>query len=175
MGTSKGYAFFEYIDESVTDSACTGLNGMKLGDKTLLVQRAQLGARSKDLPAITASSLPSTNPLLTATLLGMPLMGSTSPPPPTHTILLLNMATSDELLREDEYQTLMADVREECGKLGLVKAVVIPKTDSSPLARVYVQYTCKGDAQSAHQNLGGRRYNGRSIVSHFVEDDMLKL
>jgi len=42
-GNSKGYAFFEYLESGVTDRACQGLNGMKLGDKTLLVQRAHLG------------------------------------------------------------------------------------------------------------------------------------
>jgi splicing factor U2AF subunit len=45
-GLSKGFAFCEYLDEPVTDRACTGLNGMKLGDKQLLVQRASIGAKN---------------------------------------------------------------------------------------------------------------------------------
>nr|3VAF_A Chain A, Splicing factor U2AF 65 kDa subunit [Homo sapiens]3VAF_B Chain B, Splicing factor U2AF 65 kDa subunit [Homo sapiens]3VAG_A Chain A, Splicing factor U2AF 65 kDa subunit [Homo sapiens]3VAG_B Chain B, Splicing factor U2AF 65 kDa subunit [Homo sapiens]3VAH_A Chain A, Splicing factor U2AF 65 kDa subunit [Homo sapiens]3VAH_B Chain B, Splicing factor U2AF 65 kDa subunit [Homo sapiens]3VAI_A Chain A, Splicing factor U2AF 65 kDa subunit [Homo sapiens]3VAI_B Chain B, Splicing factor U2AF 6 len=39
-GLSKGYAFCEYVDINVTDQAIAGLNGMQLGDKKLLVQRA---------------------------------------------------------------------------------------------------------------------------------------
>ena len=44
-GMSKGYCFFEYVDASVTDRAIAGLNGTKLGDKTLLAQRASLGSK----------------------------------------------------------------------------------------------------------------------------------
>ena len=39
-GNSKGYGFFVYQDQSVTDVACQGLHGMKMGEKTLTVRRA---------------------------------------------------------------------------------------------------------------------------------------
>ena len=39
-GNSKGYGFFVYQDPSVTDVACQGLHGMKMGEKTLTVKRA---------------------------------------------------------------------------------------------------------------------------------------
>ncbi|KAJ0888788.1 putative RNA recognition motif domain, nucleotide-binding alpha-beta plait domain superfamily [Helianthus annuus] len=39
-GNSKGYAFCVYQDLSVTDIACAALNGIKMGDKTLTVRRA---------------------------------------------------------------------------------------------------------------------------------------
>ncbi|KAJ2887571.1 hypothetical protein FB639_001219 [Coemansia asiatica] len=37
---SRGFAFCEYMDPNVTDIACQGLNGMELGDRRLVVQRA---------------------------------------------------------------------------------------------------------------------------------------
>ena len=43
------------MDESLTDKACTGLHGMKLGNKTLLVQRASVG--SKKPPLISPSAV----------------------------------------------------------------------------------------------------------------------
>ncbi|XP_069785566.1 splicing factor U2AF 65 kDa subunit-like isoform X5 [Narcine bancroftii] len=43
---SKGYAFCEYVDVNVTDQAIAGLNGMQLGDKKLIVQRASVGAKN---------------------------------------------------------------------------------------------------------------------------------
>lgn len=43
-GNSKGYAFCVYQDLSVTDIACAALNGIKMGDKTLTVRRANQGA-----------------------------------------------------------------------------------------------------------------------------------
>ncbi len=39
--TSKGYCFFEYMDESKTEAACAGLHGIALGDRALTVRRAQ--------------------------------------------------------------------------------------------------------------------------------------
>lgn len=48
--TTKGYAFCEYVDQETADAAIAGLNGLKIGDKTLNVRRA------------TATSMPSTGP-----------------------------------------------------------------------------------------------------------------
>jgi len=49
-GLSKGYAFFEYADCSVMDSAIQGFNGMRVGDKILTVRRATAaGAARSDL------------------------------------------------------------------------------------------------------------------------------
>lgn len=45
-GLSKGYAFCEYAETSVTESAIQGLNGMQLGDKKLVVQLASVGAKN---------------------------------------------------------------------------------------------------------------------------------
>jgi len=44
IGNSKGYAFCVYQDLNVTDIACAALNGIKMGDKTLTVRRANQGA-----------------------------------------------------------------------------------------------------------------------------------
>jgi splicing factor U2AF 65 kDa subunit len=41
---SKGYAFCVYQDVNVTGIACAALNGIKMGDKTLTVRRANQGA-----------------------------------------------------------------------------------------------------------------------------------
>ncbi|EDL31287.1 U2 small nuclear ribonucleoprotein auxiliary factor (U2AF) 2, isoform CRA_b [Mus musculus] len=53
-GLSKGYAFCEYVDINVTDQAIAGLNGMQLGDKKLLVQRASVGAKNATLVSLPA-------------------------------------------------------------------------------------------------------------------------
>ena len=45
-GFSKGYAFCEYADSSVTEAAIQGLNGMVIGDKKLIVQLASVGAKN---------------------------------------------------------------------------------------------------------------------------------
>ena len=42
-GQSKGFAFVEFADPGMTDVVCQGLNGMQLGEKRLVVQRASVG------------------------------------------------------------------------------------------------------------------------------------
>lgn len=57
-GQSKGYAFFEYADPEVTDKACAGLNGMKLGERNIVVQRASVGSKqTQAVPNPYSSSL----------------------------------------------------------------------------------------------------------------------
>ena len=50
VGHSKGYAFFEYVDPNCIEKACSTLTGMRLRDKTLLVQRANTIAYGDRLP-----------------------------------------------------------------------------------------------------------------------------
>ncbi|KAJ2003339.1 hypothetical protein H4R26_003132, partial [Coemansia thaxteri] len=47
---SRGFGFCEFVDPSITDIACTGLNGMELGDRRLIVQRASVGSRAGNPP-----------------------------------------------------------------------------------------------------------------------------
>ncbi|XP_076895624.1 splicing factor U2af large subunit A-like [Bidens hawaiensis] len=42
-GNSNGYGLCVYQDSFVTDIACAALNGLKMGDKTLIVRRANQG------------------------------------------------------------------------------------------------------------------------------------
>ncbi|KAH8247907.1 hypothetical protein KR038_011746 [Drosophila bunnanda] len=44
-GLSKGFAFCEYMDASVTDQAIDALNWMQLCDRKLIVQRASVGPK----------------------------------------------------------------------------------------------------------------------------------
>lgn len=75
----------------MTDIACQGLNGMELGDKKLVVQRASVGANKFGVPTL---------PILPATI----LTGAAGPVEPTTVLLLLNMVTAEELVNDDDYQ-----------------------------------------------------------------------
>ena len=41
--------------------------------------------------------------------------------PPTVVLCLMNMVTPDELTDDEEYEEIMEDVKDECGKLGKVR------------------------------------------------------
>mmetsp|Transcript_9833 Transcript_9833/g.16205 ORF Transcript_9833/g.16205 Transcript_9833/m.16205 type:complete len:594 (-) Transcript_9833:435-2216(-) len=54
--TSKGYGFCEYMEPADAEKAIGGLNGLPLGEKTLTVRIASLGASSSSSSATSSSS-----------------------------------------------------------------------------------------------------------------------
>lgn len=93
-GANKGFAFCEYADPSVTDLACQGLNGMELGDKKLIVQRASVGA--KHIPPDYMSG-----PILPANYVPVT---SAKEEDATRVLQLMNMVSPEELEDDEEYQ-----------------------------------------------------------------------
>lgn len=39
----------------------------------------------------------------------------------------MNMVTPEDLLDEEEYEDILEDIREECGRHGIVRSLEIPK------------------------------------------------
>lgn len=133
-GVSKGFAFFEYMDPDVTDRACQGLNGMKLGEKTVLVQRANIGAKHPTQNPHTKSIL--VNPTACNFLnLGMPIAAATKllnidindPGPPTRILQLANIVSAKDLYNLEDYNEIMEDIREECSRFGPIVSIHIPQ------------------------------------------------
>jgi splicing factor U2AF subunit len=192
-GNSKGYAFFEYLDASVTDRACQGLNGMKLGDKTLLVQRANIGAKQDGTGGImmpmspgALNPSPSAASLLNlqvpaATLLSGMLLGQ--PQAETRVLQLLNLVRPEELVSDEDHADIMEDVRQECEKYGNVLSVTIPRpalTDDGKLdptqavdglGRVFVEFADQEDASRAQSNLAGRKFGGHVVLTSYLDED----
>ncbi|EPQ18897.1 Splicing factor U2AF 65 kDa subunit [Myotis brandtii] len=119
-GLSKGYAFCEYVDISVTDQAIAGLSGMQLGDRTLQVQRASVGAKNATPSTILQTPVTLQVPGL---LSSQVQMGGQ----PTEVLCLLNTVLPEELLDDGEYEEIVEDVRDECSKYGLVKSIEVPR------------------------------------------------
>ena len=96
-GLSKGYAFCEYVDPNIIDQACAGLNGMQLGDKKLIVQRASVGAKNAQTNQVPVQiQIP-----------GLNVNEVQASGPPTEVLSLMNMVTPDELEDEEEYEGKM--------------------------------------------------------------------
>ncbi|XP_067938239.1 splicing factor U2AF 50 kDa subunit-like isoform X2 [Watersipora subatra] len=162
-GLSKGYAFCEYVDNSVTDQACEGLNGMQLGDKKLVMQRASVGAKgSMGVQAPVTIQVPGLNV-------------SQGPGEATDVLCLLNMITPEELEDEEEYEEIVDDIRDECGKYGSVKSLEIPRpikgVDVPGCGKIYVEFNSVSDCQKAQQNLTGRKFSNRVVVTSFYDPD----
>lgn len=104
-GISKGFAFCEYLNPDVTDIACEGLNGMELGDKKLVVQRASVGSASANQsggPASAGARGSMGNPSYLSAL--NDAMRTDSSTTPTRVLLLLNMVSADEVEDDVEYE-----------------------------------------------------------------------
>ncbi|XP_015365591.1 PREDICTED: splicing factor U2AF 50 kDa subunit-like [Diuraphis noxia] len=162
-GLSKGYAFCEYADVVMTDQAIAGLNGMQLGEKKLIVQRASIGAKNPGLGQVP----------VTIQVPGLTVVGTAGPP--TEVLCLLNMVTPDELKDEEEYEDILEDIREECNKYGVVRSLEIPRPiegiDVPGCGKVFIEFNAITDCQKAQQALAGRKFNNRVVVTSFMEPD----
>ncbi|XP_037932888.1 splicing factor U2AF 50 kDa subunit-like [Teleopsis dalmanni] len=164
-GLSKGYAFCEYADLNVTDQAIAGLNGMQLGDKKLIVQRASVGARNAALNILAAPVTLQVPGLTTVINAG----------PSTEILCLFNMVTPDELRDEEEYEDILEDIKDECNKYGVVRSIEIPRpirgVDVPGCGKVFVEFNSILDCQKAQQALTGRRFSNRVVVTSYFEPD----
>uniref|UniRef100_A0ACD5TTQ2 Uncharacterized protein n=1 Tax=Avena sativa TaxID=4498 RepID=A0ACD5TTQ2_AVESA len=106
-------AFLEYIDHSITNKACAGLNGMKLGGSILTVVKAfpnSLEVRSEASP-----------------FYGIPDSAKALLEEPTKVLQLKNVFDREEylLLSKPELEEILEDVRMECARFGAVKSINI--------------------------------------------------
>merc|ERR1711997_1105226 len=163
-GLSKGYAFAEYLDNTITDQAIAGLNGMQLGDKKLIVQRASVGAKN----VVGMNMLPAS-----VQIPGM--QGMSGPGLPTEVLCLLNMVTEEELRDEEEYEDILEDIREECSKYGEVRSLEIPRplpgVDVPGVGKVFVEFCTDSECQKAQHALSGRRFSNRTVVTSYFDPD----
>ncbi|XP_051989093.1 splicing factor U2AF 65 kDa subunit-like isoform X1 [Xyrauchen texanus] len=164
---SKGYSFCEYVDLSATDQAVAGLNGMQLGDKKLIVQRASVGAKNTNPTAV----------IETAVMLQVPgLQRVHNSGLPTEVLCLLNMVMPEELLADDDYEEILEDIREECCKYGTVRSIEIPRpvdgVEVPGCGKIFVEYMTAAECQKAMQALTGRKFANRVVVTKFYDPDM---
>ncbi|KAJ3056117.1 hypothetical protein HK097_008040 [Rhizophlyctis rosea] len=162
-GASKGFAFCEYVDPAITDIACQGLNGMELGDKKLVVQRASLGANKIGPGAGMPLILPHT------------LLTGEGEVIPSNVLMLLNMVTPEELVDQEDYDEIMEDIQEEAAKYGTVKQVKIPRPipgqEIPGVGKIFVQYNNEEEAGTALKALAGRKFADRTVVTSYWNED----
>lgn len=184
-GLSKGYAFAEYIEYAITDQAIAGLNGMQLGDKKLIVQRASVGAKNAAVGQVAPVQIQ---------VPGLSGVGASGPA--TEVLCLLNMVTADELKDEEEYEDILEDIKEECNKYGVVRSIEIPKpiegecqnrifphncewnfnelsagVDVPGCGKVFVEFNSILDCQQAQQALTGRKFSDRVVVTSYFDPE----
>ncbi|XP_044981376.1 splicing factor U2af large subunit A-like isoform X3 [Hordeum vulgare subsp. vulgare] len=116
-GNSKGYAFCVYQDLNVTDIACAALNGIKMGDKTLTVRRANQGT-SQPRPEQETILLHAQQQVQMQKLV-LQVGGAL----PTKVVCLTQVISADELRDDEEYEDILEDMREEGRKYVHINAI----------------------------------------------------
>ncbi|XP_019154667.1 PREDICTED: splicing factor U2af large subunit B-like isoform X3 [Ipomoea nil] len=169
-GNSKGYAFCVYRDVSVTDIACAALNGIKMGDKTLTVRRANQG---------TTQPKPEQDSILlhAQQQIAMQRLMLQQPGPPSTKIVCLTQMVDEEELKDDEnYADLLEDIKMECGKFGDLVNVVIPRPNpngspSPGVGKVFLEYADVESGKKALSGLNGRKFGGNVVVAIFYPEN----
>ncbi|XP_059644533.1 splicing factor U2af large subunit B isoform X2 [Cornus florida] len=169
-GNSKGYAFCVYQDLSVTDIACAALNGIKMGDKTLTVRRANQGA-TQPKPEQESVLLHAQQQIAIQRLMLQPA-GSLA----TKVLCLTQVVTEDELKDDEDYEDIVEDMRMECGKFGTLVNVVIPRPNPNGepapgVGKVFLEYADLDSATKARTGLNGRKFGGNQVVAVFYPEN----
>ncbi|KAL3507599.1 hypothetical protein ACH5RR_032981 [Cinchona calisaya] len=143
------YGFLEYVDHSVTQKACAGLNGMKLGGQVLTVVQA-----IPDAPVLgNANQLP---------LYGIPEHAKPLLKNPTEILKLKNALDPKGLLLLSyaELEEILEDIRLECARFGTVKAVNVVKNDDDlSTGEAFAVVDDRGSAMDYKDNLEEAREN----------------
>ncbi|KAL9464450.1 hypothetical protein AB3S75_002121 [Citrus x aurantiifolia] len=168
-GNSKGYAFCVYQDLSVTDIACAALNGIKMGDKTLTVRRANQGA-NQPKPEQESVLLHAQQQIALQRLMLQP--GSV----PSKVVCLTQVVSADELKDDEEYEEILEDMRQEGGKFGTLVNVIIPRPNpngepSPGVGKVFLEYADIDGATKARTGMNGRKFGGNQVVAVFYPEN----
>ncbi|KAL7603044.1 splicing factor U2af large subunit B isoform X1 [Lactuca sativa] len=172
-GNSKGYAFCVYQDLSVTDIACAALNGIKMGDKTLTVRRANQG-QTQPKPEQESVLLHAQQQIALQRMMLQPppSIGTTA----TKVLCLTQVVNEDELKDDEDYQDILEDMKIECGKFGSLVNVVIPRPNPTGepapgVGKVFLEYADVESAAKARGGLNGRKFGGNQVVAIFYPEN----
>jgi splicing factor U2AF 65 kDa subunit len=199
QGNSKGYAFCDYQDPLLTDTACAGLNQFELLDKKLVVQRAsqgkaQGGEGHQFGPMIVGSAGIQANVSTYATAASSLLpsllkKGVAAKPSPV--LQILNLWDTSDLpdLTMQDILDMQDDIREVCRQFGSVLNILIAapphllppssSTDSMALqlpahvwGKGFVEFETKAQAASAVDALAGRKFGESTILTCYYSHDL---
>ncbi|KAI8032535.1 Splicing factor U2af large subunit B [Camellia lanceoleosa] len=168
-GNSKGYAFCVYQDLSVTDIACAALNGIKMGDKTLTVRRANQGT-TQPKPEQESVLLHAQQQIALQRLMLQPVALATK------VLCLTQVVSADELKDDEDYEDILEDMRIECGKFGTLVNIIIPRPNPNGeptpgVGKVFLEYADVESATRARQGLNGRKFGGNQVVAVFYPEN----
>jgi len=93
---------------------------------------------------------------------------------PTRVLVLKNLLNKQLIEREEDYQDILDDMREEGQKFGRVMSVQVPK-EELVIGNVYIEFYTVEEAREARRQLSGRKYNKKTVrIIYFPEEKYTK-
>lgn len=101
----------------------------------------------------------------------------------TRVVMLINGVAPEELVKDEEYYDLVADVREEAEFYGQVREVRVPRRvepelneDPMPAppgtGRIFIEFAELESARRACFGMGGRVFDGRILIATFYDEQL---
>jgi len=180
-GKIKGYGIFEYDNPNDVDLAIVALNGFVCGQNVIRVQK--LGASSeKTAPkaqpvAATAMSNSMTQKIVSNPVLAMQVkQGREIGSRPSTVVQLLNAVYQEDLMDDQDYDDITAEVHSEASKHGTVTRVVIPKPAKDGqyvdgVGKIFVAFGDLTAARKFQMDANGRKFENRCVCAAFYPSD----
>jgi splicing factor U2AF subunit len=176
-GKIKGYGIFEYDDPNDVDLAIVALNGFVCGQNVIRVQKlggaSQTAAPKPQPVAATAMSNSMTQKIVSNPVLAMQVkQGREIGSRPSTIVQLLNAVYQEDLMDDQDYEDITAEVHAEASKHGTVARVVIPKPakDGSfvdGVGKIFVSFTDLTAARKFQIDANGRKFENRVVCAAF--------
>jgi splicing factor U2AF subunit len=164
---SKGVAFAQFKDPSITPIALNSLNGMAINEEhTLAVSLACIGTPQNEKATDTPGGAMG---MVTA------LASEHARPARSRVLVLLNMVTGDDLMDADEYDDILQDVQDECKKFGRVVDLQIPRPlgrsgEGPGVGKIFVRFETEEECEAALRGIAGRKFQERTVVSSYYPE-----
>jgi len=185
LSSDTSYAFVEFRTAEEANS------GFKLNNHAVLGHPLKVGRPKSYMGAATGlSSLIGTSGLGIANAIGInanlcnPMLGGRNMKdkyqvcPPTRILVLKNLIKSDgsEVMKEEEFEDIHDDIKDESSKYGKVVSVTIPRPDldgtpTTGCGKIFVEFASVRDAMHVRRCLRGRKYHGRYLEMSYHPED----
>merc|ERR1712183_1062098 len=176
-GKIKGYGIFEYDDPNDVELAILALNGFVRGQNVIRVQKlggaAQQAAPKPQPVAATAMSNSMTQKIVSNPVLAMQVkQGREVGSRPSSIVQLLNAVYQEDLMDDQDYEDITAEIHSEASKHGAVARVVIPKpakdgTFVDGVGKIFVAFLDLTAARKFQMDANGRKFENRVVCAAF--------
>lgn len=167
MASDMKYSFVEFRTPELATTA------MSLDKVELCGRSIHVGRPSGYMPAMEGGGLSAMMPM-NMSMVGGAALGSLAGPEATKVLILENMLSVEELAT-DEYDDIVADIKEECENYGKVEDICVPKPageDKVPgLGLGYVFFDEILSAQKAYAALMGRTFDGKKVLCSYLTEE----